>query len=1385
MPFGTASHYYTGIATAGLMCMSLDDGRELRIMRDKDPLANGAMKAQKKADCWFKGPQRAFRYALHRCGLSREQAKEVKFAIRLLVMERSIADMRASAPHADAHVETDFHILDVHCRQIARHARNGVRCGLYQLQDSKRTIINTLRALRFQMDVSLRLYLPRLVQPPLRMARLSAEHVRGHVAFPELRLLRFATDRSFLAGGANVSVEPPPPDYLAVPPRVASAEDALVALRTSTAVARQLSREAADRLHPTLACKAASVMEDTVFYSFDTPSPRPPGASDAAVVPGAFWHALSERQLQSDLLAALVDAATVYMAASLSLPADDPDPILTRHRRLALMLKLYALFDVVLRVEIEPASAYAGQFTYDAESGEGVDPSFNPSLASVMRAGFYLDADSEVIGKGRAYVSWKYRVLSSLNERFLADDPGLMASMASTVNYFTEQRAHEPSPKLLCQLRYEDPNGGPLSMTPDQYNRGGEIEGRLDAMYDFIPMLLDALDVDQKKLVPKRALTKNVARSPPSIDDPRKLFHFYKTAGWWVELQRLVPEFGRLIAISVLYKLAFKLATTDGRWLPRGKILSPSMANVTLTYRDYHIDEGGKHDVYFECYCCDRLMKPMEDARPHSFISTLIQAVQLQGGENPAVDAFTEDSVLYSQALPTFDATISEEDSEALLSSLAVNRLRVPLVLDFFAFGRIGSLLNESLQRLLSGAMFELGPIRANASDVTVFPSEDIAGELATPCGLLLSEMEGMPSAVLAPLEWMVTAGVRAGSSMSYRAPYVHLMLFITLIAARTLSFVAYVAERNQAPPPEAAATLMDVVERQAVPLLLRWVSEAAASHKNALAATITRHVAFAHAIFARFRTDLIDVEHTLGGLAFCEAWEVSSKDQDVGGGGGSRSDTRAETMPPSGVKLSFAELCRAYQHVRVKFAALVDKTHREGGGGKGGGGKKGKGAKQKGDRDDGGHAAPVHEALARVLVSIAGHSVGTDGSELGGGGEWFRLDPRARKCSACCFASGGGILLVDVGAGRVLVNRSSVQPTPKKFITDDFIAFFGRAVPNCVVVSDRIHCTRIQLWHQSVSYIVECWSPLHTSATTLEPGLICGELWGSGTVILSFEHEQPPRHYHWFHCNRRWANSRQQLREHHGANGEALIEHTTERAYSGRRSVKLTNLSTEGHAEFRLMDDLKPRVPIGVEMRATAQVFCTAPNSDETYYTMALKTGRDCTEERVTSHACWDAVSVPFTMTGLNQPDLELRSHGKDGIAPCYIDAIRFDEVDKSHLTHYEPFKLSVGEYITGVTAAHCTSHEPEGYVLRRLQLTTSAGRTSPFWGADLQPGSFSLHTAQLSQPVQRFRWIKVYELNAHGNSAATVGTDLGRGEVNRLFSIGRSADFDRDRTQ
>eukprot|EP00966_Prymnesium_polylepis_P180038 4169093-Prymnesium_polylepis.1 len=113
---------------------------------------------------------------------------------------------------------------------------------------------------------------------------------------------------------------------------------------------------------------------------------------------------------------------------------------------------------------------------------------------------------------------------------------------------------------------------------------------------------------------------------------------FYKIFSWWQGLQRLCPEFGQMIRMATLYKLAFELAKSDGRWVPRGKILAPSEVNVSLRFNSNKINAAGKHDIFIDVVCCGRSFNFLPAARPHSYVAMVTRGAQLQGGENPAAD---------------------------------------------------------------------------------------------------------------------------------------------------------------------------------------------------------------------------------------------------------------------------------------------------------------------------------------------------------------------------------------------------------------------------------------------------------------------------------------------------------------------------------------------------------------------------------------------------------------------------------------------------------------------------------------------------------------------------------------------------------------------------
>ena len=158
--------------------------------------------------------------------------------------------------------------------------------------------------------------------------------------------------------------------------------------------------------------------------------------------------------------------------------------------------------------------------------------------------------------------------------------------------------------------------------------------------------------------------------------------------------------------------------------------------------------------------------------------------------------------------------------------------LRCPLVVEFFAAGRVGALFNPRLRSLLEAVIFEpqLCATEGVALDhaapaicdsiqswlarlvpdpafhaVPVLP-RDRAG-LGSPRGVLLEELRMNPGAVLEPLLRLARNSVTLCASGDCRSAFVPLLLFVVRVVSRVMSFVAWVATRSE-PTSSAVAEL-------------------------------------------------------------------------------------------------------------------------------------------------------------------------------------------------------------------------------------------------------------------------------------------------------------------------------------------------------------------------------------------------------------------------------------------------------------------------------------------------------------------------------------------------------------------------------------------------
>ncbi|KNC48811.1 uncharacterized protein AMSG_00592 [Thecamonas trahens ATCC 50062] len=124
----------------------------------------------------------------------------------------------------------------------------------------------------------------------------------------------------------------------------------------------------------------------------------------------------------------------------------------------------------------------------------------------------------------------------------------------------------------------------------------------------------------------------------------------------------------------------------------------------------------------------------------------------------------SEDDVLHCDNLPSFDDVLPDEDSEALMSYLTTQYLRIPLVVGFFATrDRLSYLFHAGLRDVLRGAVFELGSwcppwLQLPLDSVPARRAVTNRDPLSCATGLLLNELTFSPGSVLDPLLDMMDA---------------------------------------------------------------------------------------------------------------------------------------------------------------------------------------------------------------------------------------------------------------------------------------------------------------------------------------------------------------------------------------------------------------------------------------------------------------------------------------------------------------------------------------------------------------------------------------------------------------------------------------------------
>lgn len=298
----------------------------------------------------------------------------------------------------------------------------------------------------------------------------------------------------------------------------------------------------------------------------------------------------------------------------------------------------------------------------------------------------------------------------------------------------------------------------------------------------------------------------------------------------------------------------------------------------------------------------------------------------------------TEDDIMHSTNLPTFNGTLSTEEAEYLMSYLTVPYARIPLIVSFFSSrDRVTYLFNPMLQNLFRAVLFESGdwvldelneeivqvPLRKSAlllheeavervMDARV-QHQKCEEHLGTMNGLLLNELVHAPDAVLLPMLKMLDAIKELGEAAVHSAD-AKFILFMIKLGVDVLRYLTFTIDSIIQENARTASTLGQYREKLlsyvfgfAHDTLEKWRNEAETINDLQTSCVVHSYLVLLHVSLRREEYTPERVSRMIGSIAFVRNWhcfgmKLSSVD-DGNVGGLSAEDRLLRWLQSQGIK--------------------------------------------------------------------------------------------------------------------------------------------------------------------------------------------------------------------------------------------------------------------------------------------------------------------------------------------------------------------------------------------------------------------------------------------------------------------------------------------------
>eukprot|EP00467_Chlorarachnion_reptans_P010822 CAMPEP_0114525784 /NCGR_PEP_ID=MMETSP0109-20121206/22631_1 /TAXON_ID=29199 /ORGANISM="Chlorarachnion reptans, Strain CCCM449" /LENGTH=5518 /DNA_ID=CAMNT_0001707433 /DNA_START=63 /DNA_END=16619 /DNA_ORIENTATION=+ len=745
---------------------------------------------QRSGTCYYRCVLSTLRYLMKRDGFSALQRKQFFFQIRCAYLDRVGEDLVKESKAGNILKDSDVRMIRVACNQTAMAALKEQKRGNL---DSKglgvvQNHINRIQGLVKETSE---------VTDFENMQKLGMEFSNRYIAYAGFGLVADDRKTDGLKGGPTEAVPELFVDLFDETP-----------LSTFDQIQNYLlkTKERCDRLRAktsvsagSIACHQIACLIQTVF-TVRVPVPTPEKLAEAkselkssSTCPYLVAKPSAEERLEA--LKALQALMLHYAAATMSTNMDRADE---SSRAICIM----AVFDAILRMRTSSTD--------------------NEDILARVMCGEQKDAtqisgSNEVKGYSLSVSSFQGYELQKVADRMMFTDPNVLEARHKVFQYF-ERMPFAKSPALFS-WKPQPPRG--MRMYPQPTFQVQED----DTTMKFTKGLLEQLDL--MFTIPPRKKRGRGGGFDRGARNPDAMTEIERMSRWIMgDSFPKAPEILLLRDIVFLHKLLLEpaaLLKLGNEPFRRVSLWFLSQASPQWEFHDCNRD--GTVSMLRVSICNQR-----HNIRVAPGFAQKSPADLKILGFRENVD---EDGVLQKQRLERFGNTLSEEESEKLMTYLTAPYLAIPLVLEFFSQERVGSLLNPWLRDIFESVLFEPHAYTETTSAIEQIPVEySKRGELlGTPYGVLMHEAMHSPGSLLAPLESIVKQTLELCIG-DYTSTFATLLLRVARVTYYILRFVRHARtkakEQKEHPSEERIMDLLG--NKGAMTIIYRWLGQSEAA---------------------------------------------------------------------------------------------------------------------------------------------------------------------------------------------------------------------------------------------------------------------------------------------------------------------------------------------------------------------------------------------------------------------------------------------------------------------------------------------------------------------------------------------------------------------------